>query len=600
MGAGYTRQALANIANGLTIFAVDINNELNSVQSAFNGVSGHAHDGSIGNGPKIGLTTSVTGILPVANGGSGGINNYTATSAPTVNSDTTQSYAVGSKWINITSGDIYVCKDATTGAAVWIRQQNYSTNLASIAGLTMTTNSLAYATGAGTFAVTSFTPLAQSLVGGTTTASMQSTLALVPGTNVQAYSANLSALSSYNTNGILVQTAANTFAGRSIAGTGNQITVTNGDGVAGNPTLSLPTSLTFTGFTITNGTFSSPTINSATISSPTITSGTWSSGSITTTSITASGGSITGVTLNNGVIGGVTPANGTFTNLTANTTAILSGADIVTAASTTGGANFTMPHGVAPTVPANGDFWTTTTGLFGRINGTTLQYATLTGTETLTNKTISGGSISGLSSAIPVASGGTGATTLTGLIKGSGTSALSAATAGTDYYNPGGTKIAVADGGTNIGSYTAGDLLYASGATTLSKLGKGSTNQVLQTGTTPSWTTIPFVQSFESAQQIITNGGLIQVAHGLGTTPKLYAAYLQCVTAEGGYSIGMEIPLTNQQGGTNNYSPTSLVPDATNLNLRYSSSGTYLNSFANGNSFPITNANWKVVLRAWA
>jgi len=41
------------------------------------------------------------------------------------------------------------------------------------------------------------------------------------------------------------------------------------------------------------------------------------------------------------------------------------------------------------------------------------------------------------SSAIGVASGGTGATTLTGLLKGNGTSAFTAATAGTDYVAPG-------------------------------------------------------------------------------------------------------------------------------------------------------------------
>lgn len=39
--------------------------------------------------------------------------------------------------------------------------------------------------------------------------------------------------------------------------------------------------------------------------------------------------------------------------------------------------------------------------------------------------------------ALPVANGGTGATTLTGIVKGSGTSAFTAATAGTDYVAPG-------------------------------------------------------------------------------------------------------------------------------------------------------------------
>lgn len=53
----------------------------------------------------------------------------------------------------------------------------------------------------------------------------------------QPLDATLTALAAYNTNGFLVQTAADTFAGRTItAGTG--ISISNGDGVAGNPSIS--------------------------------------------------------------------------------------------------------------------------------------------------------------------------------------------------------------------------------------------------------------------------------------------------------------------------------------------------------------------------
>jgi len=44
--------------------------------------------------------------------------------------------------------------------------------------------------------------------------------------------------------------------------------------------------------------------------------------------------------------------------------------------------------------------------------------------------------IQGFTSTLPVAQGGTGAATLTGVIKGNGTSAITAATAGTDYVAP--------------------------------------------------------------------------------------------------------------------------------------------------------------------
>lgn len=55
-----------------------------------------------------------------------------------------------------------------------------------------------------------------------------------------AADAGLVALAAFNTNGILVQTANNVFAGRTLTGTAGQITVANGNGVSGNPTLSLP------------------------------------------------------------------------------------------------------------------------------------------------------------------------------------------------------------------------------------------------------------------------------------------------------------------------------------------------------------------------
>ncbi len=77
-----------------------------------------------------------------------------------------------------------------------------------------------------------------------------------------------------------------------------------------------------------------------------------------------------------------------------------------------------------------------------------------------------------------------------GIIKRTALNVTSVATAGTDYYNPGGTDVAVADGGTNISSYSVGDLLYASSSTVLSKLTAGSSGTVLTiTGGIPSWQT---------------------------------------------------------------------------------------------------------------
>lgn len=48
------------------------------------------------------------------------------------------------------------------------------------------------------------------------------------------------------------------------------------------------------------------------------------------------------------------------------------GGIVLTPASTAGTASLRLPHGTAPSSPVNGDIWTTTAGLFVRINGTTV------------------------------------------------------------------------------------------------------------------------------------------------------------------------------------------------------------------------------------
>ena len=56
--------------------------------------------------------------------------------------------------------------------------------------------------------------------------------------------------------------------------------------------------------------------------------------------------------------------------------ALLAGATytgkVNTLASASGGAGLNLPHGAAPSAPTDGDLWTTTSGLYGRINGGTV------------------------------------------------------------------------------------------------------------------------------------------------------------------------------------------------------------------------------------
>ena len=77
--------------------------------------------------------------------------------------------------------------------------------------------------------------------------------------------------------------------------------------------------------------------------------------------------------------------------------------------------------------------------------------------------------------ALVVASGGTGAKTLTGIVKGNGTSAFTAATAGTDYLAPpSGTAILKANSGGALANATAGtDYLAPPSGTAILKANSG-------------------------------------------------------------------------------------------------------------------------------
>lgn len=114
----------------------------------------------------------------------------------------------------------------------------------------------------------------------------------------------------------------------------------------------------------------------------------------------------------------------------------------------------------------------------------------------------------------------------------------------------------------------------------------------------------PVTQIYESAQQTITAAGALTLAHGLGVKPKLYLVVLQCTTAELGYSIGDEMllnPSLSVAGGSLGQG-VSIVPDATNLNVRIGNNSTIFNLLRKdtGAIATITNANWKLVFRAWA
>lgn len=85
----------------------------------------------------------------------------------------------------------------------------------------------------------------------------------VSGNPTLALANDLAAIEGLSTTGAVVRTGDGTATTRTITGTANEITVTNGDGVSGNPTLSIPSAVTLTGKTVTGGTLSNPTITVA-------------------------------------------------------------------------------------------------------------------------------------------------------------------------------------------------------------------------------------------------------------------------------------------------------------------------------------------------
>jgi hypothetical protein len=109
--------------------------------------------------------------------------------------------------------------------------------IAAIAALTPATDTYIYFTSPTAAALGTITAFGRSILDDANGPAVLVTI------GAQPLDSTLTSLAAYNTNGILVQTAADAFTGRTLTGPAAGITVSNGNGVAGNPTLALANDL---------------------------------------------------------------------------------------------------------------------------------------------------------------------------------------------------------------------------------------------------------------------------------------------------------------------------------------------------------------------
>ncbi len=113
----------------------------------------------------------------------------------------------------------------------------------------------------------------------------------------------------------------------------------------------------------------------------------------------------------------------------------------------------------------------------------------------------------------------------------------------------------------------------------------------------------PFTASYDSGEQTITGGALLTLSHGLGAKPKIMAAWLRCKTAELGYLVDEEVYIGGMQTDIDQAAASRgfslYLPNATDIKVRYGSSGVLVPSGGTGAMSSITVGNWRLIVRAY-
>jgi len=266
-------------------------------------------------------------------------------------------------------------------------------------------------------------------------------------------------------NGVVIRTSLNTTTNRTVTGTASRVSVTNGSGVSGNPTIDIDSSYVGQTSTTTLGT---------------ITTGTW-----TGTAIAAA----------NGGTGQTTYAIGDLL-YASSTTALSKLADVATG-------NVLISGGVT-TAPSWGKVGLTThvSGTLPVGNGGTGLTTYAIGDIVYASASTTLASLADVATGNVLISGGVGAAPSYGKV------GLTTHISGT---------LAVGNGGTGLTTYAIGDILYASAATTVASLADIATGNALISGgvgAAPSYGKIGLTTHI-SGTLAIGNGGTGQITSAL-------------------------------------------------------------------------------------
>lgn len=263
----------------------------------------------------------------------------------------------------------------------------------------------------------------------------------------------------------------------------------------------------------------------------------------------------------NGGTGDTTYTNGQL--LIGNTTG-----NTLTKATLTAGTGITITNGTGSITIAGNTGTVTSVSGTGTVNG-----ITLTGTVTSSGSLTLGGTLSGVSlttqvtGTLPVANGGSGATTLTGVLKGNGTSAFTASNVnlasevtGTLPVANGGTgststtycslttnvngTLPVANGGTGTTTLTANNVLLGNGTSAVQAVAPSTSGNVLSSnGTTWSSSALTATQ--------VSNAYAGLTAGAVGTIAMLEFTAGSGTVAFGGTTSSANLLPSNVEGGNN-------------------------------------------------